>query len=184
MGQNSSIPLTNTYSGTPTLGSDPWGSLSQLSSSSCTTCIPMGVFVVVQLLSHVWLFENSWTIAHQAPLSMVFSRQENWIGLLFPSPGNLLTQRSNPHLLHWQADSLPLSHEESLIGKLFTSLCPKVIICKKEKVIVFLGAIVKIWGIECLAQRWALRTHSKKWTFLLFPLPWMELSYRINFTCS
>ena len=28
-----------------------------------------------------------WTVAHQAPLSMGFSRQEHWSGLLFPSPG-------------------------------------------------------------------------------------------------
>jgi len=28
-------------------------------------------------------------IAHQAPLSMGFSRQEYWRGLLFPSPGDL-----------------------------------------------------------------------------------------------
>ena len=33
-----------------------------------------------------------WTIAHQAPLSMEFSRQEYWGGLPFPSPGDL----SNP----------------------------------------------------------------------------------------
>ena len=30
-----------------------------------------------------------WTVAHQAPLSMGFSRQEYWSGLPFPSPGNL-----------------------------------------------------------------------------------------------
>ena len=30
-----------------------------------------------------------WTVAHQAPLSMEFSRQENWSGLTFPSPGYL-----------------------------------------------------------------------------------------------
>ena len=29
-----------------------------------------------------------WTVAHQAPLSMDFSRQENWSGLPFPSPTN------------------------------------------------------------------------------------------------
>ena len=40
-----------------------------------------------------------------APLSMGFSRQEYWSGLSCPSPGDLLTQGSNPHLLHWQADS-------------------------------------------------------------------------------
>ena len=32
---------------------------------------------------------NAWTIAHQAPLSMGFPRQECWIGLPFPSPENL-----------------------------------------------------------------------------------------------
>ena len=32
---------------------------------------------------------NPWTVAHQAPLSMEFSRQEYWSGLSFSSPGNL-----------------------------------------------------------------------------------------------
>ena len=39
--------------------------------------------------SHVWLFATPWTVAHQAPLSMEFSRQEYWSGLPFPSPGAL-----------------------------------------------------------------------------------------------
>ena len=59
---------------------------------------------------------DSATVAHQAPLSMEFSRQEYWSELPFPSPGKIFqgifqTQGSNPHLLsllHWQADSLPL----------------------------------------------------------------------------
>ena len=37
--------------------------------------------VKVKLLSHVWLFSTPWTAAHQAPLSMGFSRQEYWSGL-------------------------------------------------------------------------------------------------------
>ena len=36
-------------------------------------------------LSRVWLFATPWTVAHQAPLSMEFSRQEYWSGLPFPS---------------------------------------------------------------------------------------------------
>ena len=44
-------------------------------------------FVVVSLLSHVRIFCNLWTVAHQAPLSMGFPRQEYWSGLLFPSLG-------------------------------------------------------------------------------------------------
>ena len=35
------------------------------------------------------LFVTRWTIAHEAPLSMEFSRQEYWSGLPFPSPGDL-----------------------------------------------------------------------------------------------
>ena len=35
-------------------------------------------------------FATPWTVAHQAPLSTEFSRQEYWSGFLFPSPGDLL----------------------------------------------------------------------------------------------
>jgi len=34
-------------------------------------------------------FVTPWTVAHQAPLSMEFPRQEHWSGLPFPSPGDL-----------------------------------------------------------------------------------------------
>ena len=40
---------------------------------------------VCVLISHVQLFVTPWTVAHQAPLSMEFSRQEYWSGLPFPS---------------------------------------------------------------------------------------------------
>ena len=48
--------------------------------------------VSVLLLSqfnHVWLFATLWTVAHQAPLSKGFSRQEYCSGLPCPPPGNL-----------------------------------------------------------------------------------------------
>ena len=41
------------------------------------------------LLSQLQLFVTPWTVAHEAPLSMGFSRQENWSGLLFPLSGDL-----------------------------------------------------------------------------------------------
>ena len=40
-------------------------------------------------LSHVRVFTTPWTVAHQAPLSLGFSRQEYWSGLLCPPPGDL-----------------------------------------------------------------------------------------------
>ena len=55
-----------------------------------------------------------WTVAHQTPLSMGFSRQEYWSGLPFPSPGDLSDPGIEPESLAApasQADSLPLSHE-------------------------------------------------------------------------
>ena len=41
------------------------------------------------MLSHVRLFVTPWTVAHQAPLSIEFSRQEYWSGLPFPILGDL-----------------------------------------------------------------------------------------------
>ena len=49
---------------------------------------------LVCLLSHVWLYP--WTVAHQAPLSKEFPRQEYWSGLPFPSPGDLLNPGFEP----------------------------------------------------------------------------------------
>ena len=40
------------------------------------------------MLSHVRLFVTPWTIAHQVPLSMEFSKQQYWSGLPFPTPGD------------------------------------------------------------------------------------------------
>ena len=46
------------------------------------------------LLSCVQLFVAPWTIAHQAPLSMRFSKQEYWSGLSRPPPEDLLNPGS------------------------------------------------------------------------------------------
>ena len=54
---------------------------------------------VVKSLSHVRLFVTPWTVAHQAPPSMEFSRQEYWSGLPFPSSFILLQVVDQPHLL-------------------------------------------------------------------------------------
>ena len=43
----------------------------------------------VKSLSCVRIFEISWTVAHQAPQSVKFSRQEYWSRLPFPPPGDL-----------------------------------------------------------------------------------------------
>ena len=57
-------------------------------------------------LSRVQLFVTPWTVAHQAPPSMGFSRQEYWSGLPFPSPEELLDPGIEPRSPTWQADAL------------------------------------------------------------------------------
>ena len=70
---------------------------------------------MLSCFSDVWLCVTLWTVAHQALLSMGFSRthtQEYWSGFPCPPPGAFLTHKLNLcllHLLHWQADSLPLA---------------------------------------------------------------------------
>ena len=50
-------------------------------------------------------------MAHKAPLSMEFSRQEYWIGLPCPPPGNFPDPGIEPHLFMFPA----------LAGRLFTT---------------------------------------------------------------
>ena len=60
--------------------------------------------------SHVQLFETLWTVVHQPPLSLGFSRQEYWSGFPYPRPGNLLdpgVEPASPASLALQVDSLP-----------------------------------------------------------------------------
>ena len=57
-------------------------------------------------LSRVQLFVTLWTVAHQAPLSREFSRQENWSGLPITSPGDLPDPGIEPGSAALQAESL------------------------------------------------------------------------------
>ena len=71
----------------------------------CMVCLCVCVCVCSVVSNSLW--------APQAPLSMRFSRQEYWSGLPCPPPAHLSGPGIKPallHLLHWQADSLPLNH--------------------------------------------------------------------------
>ena len=72
---------------------------------------------VLNHFSRVQLSATLWTVAHQATLSIVFSRQEYWSGLSCPPPGDLLDpgmEPASPVSPALQVDSLPLSHKGSL----------------------------------------------------------------------
>ena len=67
------------------------------------------------VLSHVQLFVTPWTVAHQAPLCMEFSRQEYCSGLPFPTPGDLPTpsiEPMSPASSAFQVDSLGLHNSD------------------------------------------------------------------------
>ena len=58
------------------------------------------------MLIRVQLYVTPWTVAHQASLSMGFSRQECWSRLPFPPPGGFYPGMEPAH---WQVGSLPLA---------------------------------------------------------------------------
>ena len=55
------------------------------------------------------VFLTPWTVAHQAPLSMGFFRQEYWNGLPFPSPGDYMIYVSSQP--HWVRNTFCLDKE-------------------------------------------------------------------------
>ena len=73
-------------------------------------CVFIYVCMGVYVLSHIQLFEAPWTIACQPPLSIDSPGKNTRMGCHFLIQELFPTQGSNLRLLHWQADSLPLSH--------------------------------------------------------------------------
>ena len=63
------------------------------------------------VLCRFWLFTTPWVVAHQAPLSMGFSRQQYWGGLLCPPAGDLPELGIKPASLMFSA----------LAGKFYTA---------------------------------------------------------------
>ena len=69
-----------------------------------------------ELPSYVQLFATLWTVAHQVPLSMEFSRQNTGVDCHFLLQGIFLTQALNPSLLHCRQILYRLSHQGSPLG--------------------------------------------------------------------
>ena len=70
---------------------------------------------MLNCFSRVRLFATPWTVAHKAPLSMEFSRQEYWSTLPFPTPGDLSDPQNKPSSLASPA----------LVGRFFTTIPPE-----------------------------------------------------------
>ena len=65
-----------------------------------------------------------WTVAHQASLSVGFSRQEYWSGLSCPPPGDPPNPEIKPGFPAFQANSLQLHHGNSLASEGYTGSMP------------------------------------------------------------
>ena len=75
-------------------------------------CLRVSIRICMRACSVVvWLLVTPWTLAHQAPLTREFPGKNTGECCHFLLQGIFPTQGSNSHLLRWQADSLPQSHQ-------------------------------------------------------------------------
>ena len=77
--------------------------------TTCEGCVCWAL----SCFSRIWPFVTPWTVAHQAPLSMQFSRQEHWSRLPCPPSRDLPDPGIEPMSPALQVDSLQLSHQEA-----------------------------------------------------------------------
>ena len=82
--------------------------------SHLSRCPGESTLCCAKSLHHIQFFKTLWTVAHQAPVSMGFSRQEYWSGVAMTSSrGSSQTQGLNLHLM-----------SPALVGGFFTSSAP------------------------------------------------------------
>ena len=74
-------------------------------------------------------FVTPWTVVHQAPLSMEFPGKNTGMHCYFLLQGIFPSQGSNLRLLHWQVDSVPLSHQGSPIYLHLKVYCKNCVNC-------------------------------------------------------
>ena len=85
----------------------------QFSFQSQRKAMPKNVQVKVKVTQSCPTLCDPWTVAHQVPPSMGFSRQEYWSGLPFPSPGDLPNPGIEPKSPTLQADALTSATREA-----------------------------------------------------------------------
>ena len=122
--------------------------------------LPPSIRVGFLLFSHSVVsnsFMTSWTVAHQAPLSMGFSRQEHWSVLPCPSPGDLPDSGIEPTSPAWQADSLPLSH----LGIYKVGLDQVKWVLNKVEATSWLALLIQLWYQT--RDSWVNEGHWGQW---------------------
>ena len=104
----------------------------------CKVSVQTSLLVKVSMNLSSRTLVTVWTIAHQAPLSMGFSRQEYWSELPFPFPGDLPDPGIEPRSPALQADSLPTE----LQGKILTILVTYCFITNHPQTLQFKTTII------------------------------------------
>ena len=142
-------------------------------------------------LSRVRLFASPWTVAHQAPLSMEFSRQEYWSGLTFSSPGYLPNPGIEPRSPALKADSLPseplgksytfiyiqhiqhpLTRHKVLWDLKIWEVLKQCILILKKLLILFLPLLIKLEFNKCL-----LNAYERGFCRVFFESPFFPLKH-------
>ena len=101
-----------------------------------------------------------WTVPRQFPLSMGFPSKSTGVGYHFLLRGIFLIQGSDPHLLHWQADSLPVSHQGCL-----------VLVCWLLSRFSCVQLLVTPWTVALQAPLYMEFSRQEYWSWLPFPPP-------------
>ena len=124
-------------------------------------------------------FVTPWTIAHQAPLSLGFPRQEDWSGFPFPITGDLPDPGLNSCLLHWQVDSLPLSYKGSPLISIMK--------CKLSHSCLTFEPKCSAPGLYPkhmhLHSELCTEVHIELKLFLMYPVNILIIIWKINFNC-
>ena len=143
---------------------------------------------IVKSLSHVQLFATLWTIAHQVPLSMRFSRQEYWSGLPFPSLGYLNVLLCNCQVIYDSGTSWPAACQNSLFFTVSWSLLKltsiesvvpsnHLILCRPLLLLPSVIPSIRVFSNEsALPIRW-----PKYWSFSFSMSPSNEYAGLISF---
>ena len=108
---------------------------------------------------------HPWTGAYEAPLSMGFSRQEYWSGLLFPSLGDLLDPGIEPRFPALQADTLLSEPRGKAIHEWWSLPGPSQNLSHFNLMI---NLWVK-WSVSCSVMSDSWRPHGLQPTRLLCP---------------
>ena len=113
----------------------------------CSSCS----YFITKVMSYS--FATLWTIDRQASLSGVSPSKNTGMGCHFPLQRIFLTQGSNPHLQHWQADSFPRSHmgnqpDVHIINVVKYAIW-KIPINKQKLITAFWPIATKTWAASC-----------------------------------